>query len=101
MSMFSKFYCRAFLPLQISTWKRTSTRAPSAVISMRSCSTRNSLSRFQVKIKEVAELQSKSFTQLDKTVAECTSSFLCFLDKVLTAFRNADTAFSALENSRL
>jgi len=49
--MFSKFYCRAFLPQQLSTWKRTGTRAPvQALISQRSCSTRHSLSRFQVKI---------------------------------------------------
>ena len=69
MSMFSKFYYRAFLLLQLSTWKRTSTRAPvQPLISLRSCSTRHGLSRFQVKIKQVAELQSKPFTQPDKTL---------------------------------
>lgn len=68
-STFSKFYCTAFLPLQPSTWKRTSSRAPvQSLISQRSCSTKHSLSRFQVKIKQVAELQPKPFTQPDKTL---------------------------------
>lgn len=70
-SMFSKFYCRAFLPLQLSIWKRISTRTPvQPLISQRSCSRRHSLSRFQVKIKQVAELQFKPFTQPDKTLQQ-------------------------------